>query len=303
MNIDILVEEYMKKASEAQKNNKELKALNLYLKANELTKGEDIEILINLALIYHKEDMIEVALDYYNQIISLNEDEERAYYGIAVIYDEREEYQEAIWHYKKALYINPNYLKAYFFLANVYDVLGEKENAIEYYEKLLSLYEDDFFGNINLGSIYEELDNDTAAYKKFAKALEIDKDHYLALFNMGVINNKFKNREKAMEFYKRAINKNPGYPYSFLNLAVLYKENNIEKGIDILSLGIKYNPNCHFLYYNRGCFYGVLNDDKKGFEDIKKALEIYPDFMKYILEDDELQNIVKMKEFKDIKNR
>lgn len=298
MKSNLLIEEYIKKAEEAEKENKQLKALNLYLKANELSNGEEIEVLISLALIYHNLGKLEKAKAYYKEAISINEDEERAYYGLAVIYDENSEYEKAINLYKKAIYINPNYNKAYFFLANAYDILGDKESAIKYYEKLLELNEEDFWANINLGSIYEELDINNLAYKKFSKALDIDKEDYLALFNMGVISAKFGMREKAIDYYKKSIKKNLGYAYSFLNLAVLYKHENLEKGIEVLTKGISFNPSSHFLYYNRACFYAIIHDFANSIKDLELALKLYPDFIKYILEDEELALVIKQSGFK-----
>ena len=65
------------------------------------------------------------------EVISLDEDEARAYYGLAIIYDDNDELGKAKKYYEKAIEKNPNYDKAYFFLANIYDQWNDKENSIK----------------------------------------------------------------------------------------------------------------------------------------------------------------------------
>ncbi|MEQ8196474.1 MAG: tetratricopeptide repeat protein [Clostridiaceae bacterium] len=297
MNEEFLIENYLKKAEKAFKENKLLKALDLYTKVNDLTKGQDVDTLISMALIYDFMGKSKEAKELYRKSLELDENDERAYYGLAVIYDEEGCYSNAIQLYKRAIHINPNYHKAYFFLANAYDMCGDKDSAVYYYEKLLELNPSDFWANVNLGSIYEEQGKNDSAYKRFSKALEIDPKNHLALFNMGVICYKYNMKNKAAGFYERSIKSKSDYPYSYLNLAVLYKYSDTMKGIGVLTEGINNCEEVHFLYYNRGCFYALLEDKEKAFHDIKTALKIYPEFLKYILEDDELKDIIKMREF------
>lgn len=299
MKDDIQINKYLEKAEKAFEENKLIKALDLYNKAYELSNGEDVDTIINLALIYDSLGKSEKAKDYYKEALSIDDYEERAYYGLATIYDEEENYEEAIKLYNKAIYINPNYHTAYFFLANVYDVSGEKDLAIETYEKLLSLNPENFWANLNVGCIYEERNENGAAYRKFSKALKIHPNNHLALFNMGVIYYKLNMIEKAINFYERAIEKNKDYEYSYLNLAVIYKYKDTKKGIEVLSSGINNCSEVHFLYYNRSCFYALIGEENKACEDIIMALKLYPQFLKYILEDEELGKVRKLNSFKE----
>lgn len=303
MKDDIQINKYLEKAEEAFEENKLIKALNLYNKVYELSNGEDIDSIINLALIYDTFGKSEKAKAYYKEALGIDNCEERAYYGLAAIYDDEANYEQAIKLYNKAIYINPNYHKAYFFLANAYDLSGEKDLAIETYEKLLSLNPTDFWANLNLGSIYEEQNQNDLAYKKFSKALKIDPNNYLALFNMGVICYKFNMIKKAVVFYERSINKNKHYEYSYLNLAVIYKYKDTKKGIEILSNGINNCSKVHFLYYNRSCFYALINEENKACEDIITALKLYPKFLKYVLKDEELEKVRKLSSFKEFASK
>ncbi|KHD36646.1 tetratricopeptide repeat protein [Clostridium acetobutylicum] len=298
MKDNMQIDKYLKKAEEAFLDNKLVKSLDYYNKVYELTNGEDVDTIINLALIYDSLGKVEKAEEYYREALSIDDYEERAYYGLATIYDEKEDYEEAIKLYNKAIYINPNYHKAYFFLANAYDLSGQKNLAIETYEKLLSLDDMDFWSNLNLGCIYEEQNKNDLAYRLFSKALKINPNNHLALFNMGVICCKFNMIEKAINFYEKSIEKNKSYEYSYLNLAVIYKHRDTEKGIQVLSSGIENCEKTHFLYYNRSCFYALINENNKACEDIITALKLYPEFLKYVLEDEELEAVRELSSFK-----
>lgn len=299
MNDNIQINKYLEKAGKAFEENKLIKALDLYNKVYELSSGEDVDAIINLALIYDSLEKSEKAKEYYKEALSIDDYEESAYYGLATIYDEEENYEEAIRLYNKAIYINPNYHRAYFFLANAYDVSGEKDLAIETYEKLLSLNPTDFWANLNLGCIYEEQNQNVFAYKMFSKALKINPINDLALFNMGVICYKFNMIEKAINFYERAIEKDNNYKYSYLNLAVIYKYKDTKKGIEVLSSGISNCSEVDFLYYNRSCFYALISEESKACEDIIMALKLYPEFFKYVFEDEELEKVRKLNSFKE----
>nr|WP_242851229.1 hypothetical protein [Clostridium sp. DMHC 10] len=157
--------------------------------------------------------------------------------------------------------------------------------------------------NLNLGSIYEEQNENNLAYRLFSKALKIEPNNYLALFNMGIICYKFNMTEKAINFYEGSIKKNKNYAYSYLNLAVIYKYKNTKKGIEILSAGINNCSEVHFLYYNRSCFYAIINEENKACEDIIAALKLYPKFLKYILEDEELEKVRESNSFKEFVNK
>ncbi|MGL4740059.1 MAG: tetratricopeptide repeat protein, partial [Sarcina sp.] len=122
-----LINVYISKGEKAHDNGEFLKALNYYLLAEELLgEVDDLELYINIALLYDELSEEDTAIRYYKKAIKANNSEARAYYGLAVIYDEKMDYDRAIKFYKKAVDINPVYDKGLFFLANALDVNGEK---------------------------------------------------------------------------------------------------------------------------------------------------------------------------------
>lgn len=114
-----IIDNYIRSGDKAHDEGNLIKALNYYLRAEELLEGErDIDLIISIALMLDELGDTEKAKEKYEEALSINSFEVRAYYGLAVIYDEKEDYVKAIELYKKAIDINPVYDRAIFFLAN-----------------------------------------------------------------------------------------------------------------------------------------------------------------------------------------
>lgn len=292
-NYKILAEKFMDEGDSKR-------ALDFYMKAYNTKGGStDIELLLDMAVYYDELMKEEHAVQKYKEVLELDPEEARAYYGLAIIHDDKGEYEQAIELYKRAIELDPEYGRAYFFLANAYDESGSKENAIENYRKVLELEPDDFWANVNLGVIYEEMNKNEEAYKLMKAALELDPEHYKAQFNMGVILKKLGRLEEAKEYYYMSINEECYYPYSYLNLGVMYiEEKEYKRAISVFTEGISNNPEAASLHYNRACCYAQLGAPEKALKDIIKALEIYPELEEFMKSDKELDEIRKLDAYK-----
>ena len=152
-----------------------------------------------------------------------------------------------------------------------------------------------------MSCIYEENNENEKALLYIDKALNIDKNHYKILFNKGVILNKLGRIEEAKNFYKKSIESNPEYPYSFLNLAVIYREaDDFIKAIEIINEGIKENEEQGFLYYNRACFYVNIGELDKALEDVIKCIDLDDLFLDYMKRDRELDPIRNLEKYKEL---
>ncbi|MGL4773782.1 MAG: tetratricopeptide repeat protein [Clostridium sp.] len=280
----------------------DLKALKFYKKAYNTEFGKkDIELIYDLALMFDKLGQRDLAKKKYEEVLKIDNKEARAYYGIGTIFDEEEDYKEAIKYYKRAIEIDDKYDRAYFFLSNAYDEMGEKETAIKLYKKTLELVPNDLWANANLGCILEEVGENEDALKYLKKALEINPTHFRILFNMGVVLGKLNKIEEAKKYYEMSIEEDEFYPYSYLNLAVLYKnEGDYLKGIDILSNGILNNPEQGFLYYNRACFLVHLKNYRDALMDVAISIKCNEFFREYAIEDKELLPLKELENYKSV---
>ena len=106
---------------------------------------------------------------------------------------------------------------------------------------------------------------------------------------MGVVLKKLNKLEEAKSFYKRSIASNKEYPSSYLNLAVMHKEQgDFDTAINYLNEGIKNNPSVAYLYYNRGCTFAKIQKFDLAKKDIEKSIELDDFFIDYSRNDKDL---------------
>ena len=118
----------------------------------------------------------------------------------------------------------------------------------------------------------------------------------MALFNLGVACRKLGQIKEAIRYYRKSLQSNPDYSFTYLNLAILYKEEfkDYQESIGIYTEGIKYNPEVSVLYYNRACCYALLHDKEAALEDIKISTQLSPSLIDYMKTDDELSEVRQM---------
>jgi tetratricopeptide (TPR) repeat protein len=101
--------------------------------------------------------------------------------------------------------------------------------------------------------------------------------------------------QKAQEYYWESIRGYNHYPYSFLNLSLLYKnEEQLERAILVISEGIRCNPKASFLYYNRACFLAMSGNADDAFVDVVRAAKLNPSFISYAEKDEDLESVRKL---------
>lgn len=277
-----------------------IKAINFYNKAYDLEGGSvDIDLLLDMALAYDDMENYDFAKQKYEEVLSIDKNEPRAYFGLGVLCDNKEDYITSIDYYKKAVEIDDKYDRAYFFLASAYDEIEESASAMENYKKAIELNPDDFWSYTNLGSLYEEIDENELAYEMTKEALGIISNHFTALFNMGVILKKLGRENESIKYYEMCIKRDKENPYSYLNLSIIYKgQKKYKKAKDIISEGIKNSPETAVLYYNRACFYVKLGMDELALEDLIMAIELSEKLLEYAKADEELAPIRELKAYK-----
>lgn len=294
-----MINNYITIANDFRDQGQYVKALKFYNKAYNYQGGnENIELILNMAIFYDEIGEVNIARDKYYEVLQLDENEPRAYYGLGILADDREDYTEAIKYFKTAIYHDNYYAKAFFFLANAYDNVGEHEKSIENYKKVIELDADDFWAHINIGAIYEDRNNLDEALYHMKNALDIIPDHHIALFNLGVIYKKLNNLKMAMTYYKDSINAYKNYPFSYLNLAIIYKEaGDYKRAIKILDEAIKHNPEVSVLYYNRGCCKVNINELELALRDIIQSCELNLLLIDYVRKDEELDPIKELEAY------
>ena len=96
-NKNYLYRNYINIARRCVEEKNDIKALKFYKKAYDLEIGKtDIELLLDMALLYDKIGLKDNAIKRYLEVIDIDSTYANAYYGIGVIYDEIQEYDKDI---------------------------------------------------------------------------------------------------------------------------------------------------------------------------------------------------------------
>ena len=101
-------------------------------------KNLTIKETFALAVQYHQQNNLRVAVNLYKKILKINPNHAPANNNLGAALNELGEHQKAIDCYEKAIQINPNYAEAHNNLGNILQESGELQKAKSCYEKLLN---------------------------------------------------------------------------------------------------------------------------------------------------------------------
>ena len=222
----------------------------------------------NIALVYEAKGDYDKALEYYEKAKDVFESKlgkdhpntANTYNNIALVYDAKGDYDKALKFYEKALEIretklgkdHPDTATTYNTIARVYYAKGDYDKALEYSRKALEIRETKLGKDhpntattyINIGELYRAKGDYVKALEFHEKALEIvrsklGKDHPSTATTYNNIAGAYYAKgdyDKASEYFLKALRilliKNKNHPNTtscFMNLAICYKEANMEK--------------------------------------------------------------------------
>ncbi|MFH0925085.1 MAG: CheR family methyltransferase [bacterium] len=107
------------------------------------------------------------ALNYFQEVVALNNKNARACYYLGYIKANREEIEEAKEWCQKAIKNDRLIVEAYYLLSIIYKEEGEKELAIEMLKKTIYINSNFILGHYNLGNVYKERNENRLAIKSF----------------------------------------------------------------------------------------------------------------------------------------
>tara|TARA_B100000787_G_C16189455_1_gene296547 strand:- start:319 stop:2301 length:1983 start_codon:yes stop_codon:yes gene_type:complete len=143
-----------------------------------------IEEIFRKAIKNHQENNIEVAQNYYYQVLEINPEHLDSLNNLGVISQKLKESRKAKNYYKQIIEIDPNYEKAYFNYGVLSKELGEYQEAISYYEKAIDINSNYADAYNNLGTTFKELGQHIKALNCYEKAIEINPNFKSPLYNL-----------------------------------------------------------------------------------------------------------------------
>lgn len=136
---------------------------------------------------------------------------EDAFYDIGIIYAARKN-PIALEYYNNVLSINPNNENARYARAKLMQDLGKADEAITEYNLLLNRNKNCDNCCYNIGAIYLEIKRDNKkALEYFSKAIEINPDYTEAYFARGYTYSKMNEKGNAKSDYEKCLKLKPNY--------------------------------------------------------------------------------------------
>jgi len=160
-----------------------------------------------------------IAVDDFNEAITLNAEYAEAHYNLGVILREMGESASAANAYKKALSINNNYPNAHNNLGQLLLVNGDFYSSIDHLEWAVALKPDFAEAHNNLGSALIGIDKTQDAIISYKKAASLKPDFATAFNNLGIAYQRLGMFDLAIENFKIAIDVLPGFASAHHNLS------------------------------------------------------------------------------------
>jgi superkiller protein 3 len=118
----------------------------------------------------YKKGQYELALQSYDEAISLNDSYDVAFYGKGLSLNKLRRYDEAIAAFKKATEINPTYAAAFSALGSALNQVGRRGEAVTALLKAIEIDPSSSTTVYNLGAIYQAQKNSEEAIRYFRMA-------------------------------------------------------------------------------------------------------------------------------------
>ena len=155
-----LTADALKKLVDIKEKLKNIDEMNLPLKS---------ETYFGMGLVSYYNKQLDEAIEQWENAVSLNKNNLKAYICLGIVYNEENMSDNAIKILKRALEINPKYATIHLTLARIYEQKGVLDDAIYEYLKVLEINPETVDIHNKLGILYEKKGMKEEAKKSFAQ--------------------------------------------------------------------------------------------------------------------------------------
>ncbi|MFX0186135.1 MAG: tetratricopeptide repeat protein [Candidatus Hodarchaeota archaeon] len=188
------------------------------LQISELIKDKTIkeEEISKIKLLYEqeldnkvKQDLengeYDVAIDFCNKAIKLDETYVESYFNMGNAYHNKKDYDKAIEYFNKAVELDPNHVNAWNDMGLAYVLKSEYDNALNSINKALEIDPNYAIAWYRKGNVYKHKNESNQAIESYKKATDLNSDHARAWLFLGSIYYDNKEYDKALEYIEKAI--------------------------------------------------------------------------------------------------
>ena len=194
--------EIFNKGLDFHKKNKFENALEIYLELLSNDKS-NVNLLYLIGTCYIQTKKPELAINYLEKTIELDNKHIAAYNNLGGAYFEIKRIDDSIKIYKQLFKLNPNYKLAKNNIANCYFEQKKYDEALKIYQSLIKEDPNNYVVYNNIGNVYNNLNNIKLAIFNYNKSIKINNNYVLAYKNLGEIFFKAGDYKKALEIFQK----------------------------------------------------------------------------------------------------
>jgi len=204
-------------------------------KEPKIDKENDPQYIYEKAIVSMNYNLIDEAVKYLNQVLSLDPLHFPSFYLLGVAHVKKENWIEARKFLEEAVRLKPNELDPHSYLVSVYQKLGLIDEVIEEHKKIFAL-EKNFNSSFTLANYYFEK-NELETALEYIREAVIQNSQSASAFNMwGVILSKLGRYPEAILNFQNALRIDSSYVIAGINLGVAYINNKeLDKARQILT--------------------------------------------------------------------
>ena len=182
------------------------------------------------------------------------------------------------------------------------ELLYDRKKYDEAWENLLKLPDDNWEVCLYKGLVKYQFGDTNDALRYYSHALTLKEcDLAVVYYSRGLVYSKLKEYALAVKDYDKAIEIKNNYALPYVGKSYAIRRLlGVEEALKIVELGIKVDPSCAKLFYNKACYLSLLNNGKDAMESLKKALELNPELRINALTDPDFKNIINMEEYRNV---
>jgi tetratricopeptide (TPR) repeat protein len=191
--------------------------------ANAILHADDrIDMLFEIAYVYEDCDLQGKAIEYFEEILKSQPDNQQARYEIANCYDLQGRFDKAADVYQELIEANPFSCPAWYSLGVAYSKMGNFEKAIEAYDYCLAIDEDFMPASFNKANDLVEMERYEEAVKEFLSVIEKDGQDAITFCNMASCLERLNRDKEAIDYYKKATSLNPNIGEAWFGMGIIY---------------------------------------------------------------------------------
>ena len=228
---------------------------------------------------------LEETIEACQEIISLQPNNDNAYYLLGNAQRNEGKLAEAVSSYRKAIELAPNNFYYYRNLGDILSKQGKIAAELGVYNQALKLQPDNFQIYYLLGKSYAENNNLELATLSYQKAIDFAPDYYLSYLGLGKIFVQQNQLEKAIQLYKKALDIKPNHNniHSLLGDAY-WKQNDLDNALVNYQKARSLNQENKQIYLKIGNILSQQDKVEAAIVQFQEAIRLNPDYSySYIL--------------------